>query len=66
MQNNQSTPPQNNAEAAARIITLVREHLPESQDYSQMEALWMAFLGLHGPRAAAAELRNYLPMLLSK
>ncbi|MFI8609500.1 hypothetical protein ACIGFL_14435 [Pseudomonas sp. NPDC077649] len=60
------TEPVNVLEVAARIIALLREHLAGTNDGDLQDALWLAFLGLHGPGAASAALERYRVIVPSK
>ncbi|MDH1211120.1 hypothetical protein N5C38_08635 [Pseudomonas chengduensis] len=68
--NQQRPPPEivpvNVIEVAARIIALLREHMAGMNAGDLQDALWLAFLGLNGPGAAAAALERYRVIIPSK
>ncbi|MDF5900229.1 hypothetical protein P4154_30095 [Pseudomonas aeruginosa] len=59
---NNAEDPANSMAAAARIIAFIQEYISNTQSCSQMDALWLAFLGLNGPAAAKQVMECYLPM----
>ncbi|HHQ2758079.1 TPA: hypothetical protein ACSPMO_004846 [Pseudomonas aeruginosa] len=58
-----SEAPANSVDAAACIIAFIKQHIPDTQSYSRMDALWLAFLGLNGPAAAKQLIERYLPSI---
>lgn len=58
--------PQELVDAVRRIVDLIRDAVAESKAYSLQDALWLAFLALNGPAAAACALERYRVITPSK